>query len=200
MTSLGDFRRLMKLAALRNGQLLNQSELARNAALAQPTAHRYLDLLGTSCQIVRLSPFATSRTKRLVKTPKLYWTDTGLAVHLAGLTAGPRGADLPGVFLENLVLTQILAWRETVVPRPEIHYWLTHDGAEVDFVLESSRRLLPIEVKAGSRARLSDAAGLGAFLDEHRKPAPFGIVLYGGSEVVRLEERVVAMPVGRVWG
>jgi len=85
ISSLADYRRLMRLACLRIGQMLNQSELARDAALAQATAHRYLNLLETSCQIVRLPAFSFSRTKRMVKTPKLYWTDTGLAAHLAGM-------------------------------------------------------------------------------------------------------------------
>jgi hypothetical protein len=201
ISSLADFRRLMRLAAHRVGQMLNQAELARDATMPQATAHRYLNLLETSCQIVRLPAFAASRTKRLVKTPKLYWTDTGLAAHLAGIVGrdAPPEAELPGALLENLVLTQILAWRETVVPRPEILYWRTHGGAEVDFVVESGRRLLPVEVKAARRVRLSDAGGLGVFLNEYRKLAPFGILLHGGREVVLLAENIIAVPLGCLW-
>jgi len=199
ISSLADFRRLMKLAALRVGQMLNQTELARDAALSLATAHRYLNILETSYQIVRLPAFATSRTKRLVKTPKLYWTDTGLAAHLAGLGASAQPGDVPGALLENLVLTQILAWRETVVPRPEVFYWRTHAGAEVDFVIESGRRLLPIEVKASTRVRLADAKGLDAFLEDHPKAAPFGVLLYGGREPLALSERVLAVPLDTAW-
>jgi hypothetical protein len=201
ISSLSDFRRLMRLATLRIGQVLNQSHLARDAALAQATAHRYLNLLEASYQIVRIPAFATSRTKRLVKAPKLFWTDTGLAAHLAALssaTTAPR-SEVPGALLENLVLTQILTWRETISPRPELHYWRTHAGAEVDFVIEHGRRLLPIEVKATQRARLADVAGLTAFLEEHPRAAPIGILLYGGKEVAVLTERIVAVPVARAW-
>ena len=202
ISSLADFRRLMRLAALRVGQMLNQSDLARDAAIPLATAHRYLKLMETSFQIVRLPAYAISRTKRLVKTPKLYWTDTGLAAHLAGLSAHgiPTEAEMPGGLLENLVLMQMLAWRETVVPRPEIHYWRTHGGVDVDFVIESGRRLLPIEVKSSHRVRLDDAKGLEAFLEDHPKAAPFGVLLYGGTEVMRLTGRIVAMPLGGVWG
>ncbi|HEX5138608.1 MAG TPA: ATP-binding protein [Planctomycetota bacterium] len=196
---LPDFRRLMKLASIRVGHVLNQSELARDAALSVPTAHRYLNLLETSYQIVRLAAYATSRTKRLVKSPKLYWTDTGLAAHLAGLPPGAE-EDIPGALLENLVLLQILGWRETAVPRPEIHYWRTQSGAEVDFVIESGRRLLPIEVKAARSARPCDAKGLEAFLDDNPERAPFGILLYGGREVLVLTERILAVPLDCVWG
>lgn len=201
ISSLADFRRLMRLASHRVGQMLNQAEIARDAAIPQATAHRYLNLLETSCQIVRIPAFATSRTQRLVKTPKLFWTDTGLAAHLAGISGAGRGAEseLPGSLLENLVLTQILAWREAVVPRPEIHYWRTHSGAEVDFVIERGRRLLPVEVKAAHRVRLADAGGLRAFLDGHAKASPLGILLYGGDEVVPLTDRIVAVPLESLW-
>lgn len=201
ISSLPDFRRLMRLATLRIGQMLNQTGLARDASLSQPTAHRYLNLLEASCQIVRLPAFALSRTKRLVKTPKLYWTDPGLAAHLAGLTTeGPSASNpVPGALLENLVLTQLLAWRETVIPRPEIHYWRTHSGAEVDFVIEAGRRVLPVEVKSSPRARLGDVGGLRSFLEEHSKVSPFGVLLYGGDEVVPLTGKVVAVPLGILW-
>ena len=201
ITSLADFRRLMWLAAHRVGQVLNQSELARDASLPQATAHRYLNLLETSCQIVRIPAFASSRTRRLVKSPRLYWTDTGLAAHLAGIH--PQGAappsDVPGALLENLVLTQLLAWRETVVPQPGIHYWRTHSGLEVDFVIEAGRRVLPVEVRATSRVRPEDTRGLVAFLDDHRQSAVCGILLYGGEEVVLVSDRIVAVPLGHLW-
>lgn len=202
IAALADFRRLMRMAALRVGRMLNQSELARDAALPQSTTHRYLNLLETSYQIVRIPAFATSRTKRLVKTTKLYWTDTGLAAQLAGITAAQAGGvapETPGALLENLVLNQILAWRETVIPRPEIHYWRTHSGLEVDFVIEQGRRLLPIEVKSAARVRLADTKGLVAFLEEHPKAAPFGIVLYRGSEMTMLTQRIVAVPLAWAW-
>ncbi len=200
ISSLADFRRLMKLASLRVGQMLNQAELARDAALAQATAHRYMNLLEASCQIVRLQPFATSRTRRLVKTPKLYWSDTGLAAHLAGIASPePSEESIPGALLENLVLTQILAWRETALPRPEILYWRTQGGAEVDFVIEAGRRLLPIEVKSARRVRLADAKGLETFLEDNAKAAPLGILLYGGRDVVALTEAIVAVPLDAVW-
>ncbi len=134
-----------------------------------------------------------------MKSPKLHWTDTGLAAHLAGLPAAGE-EDVPGALLENVVLVQILGWRETAVPRPEVHYWRTQSGAEVDFVIESGRRLLPIEVKAARRLRLADAKGIEAFLEDNPKRAPFGILLYGGREVLVLTEKTLAVPLDRVWG
>jgi predicted AAA+ superfamily ATPase len=196
IAGLADFRRLMRLAALRTGKLLNQTELARDAGLSQPTAHRYLNLLETSYQIVRVPPYAVSQTRRLVKTPKLYWTDTGLAAHLAGIDASESllSSSLAGALFENLVLLHLLAWRETLRVRPEVLYWRSHAGEEVDLVLESGRRLLPIEVKLGKRAGLNDVRGLRIFLDDYSDMAPFGVVLYGGAEVFLVTDNILALP------
>ena len=86
IAALPDFRRLMRAACLRLGQLVNQTELGRDVALPQPTVHRYLNLLETSYLLVRLPAYAVNRTKRLIKSPKLYWGDTGVAGHLSGET------------------------------------------------------------------------------------------------------------------
>lgn len=82
--SLRDFHRVIEFLALGNGQVLNQSEVARDAVVSQPTVHRYLNLLETTYLIERLPPYTTGCTKRLIKSPKLYWTDLGLAAFLSG--------------------------------------------------------------------------------------------------------------------
>jgi predicted AAA+ superfamily ATPase len=89
------------------------------------------------------------------------------------------------------------AWRETVAPRPEIYFWRTAEGAEVDFVVERGRRLLPIEVKASSRVDAGDLKHLETFCGEHGE-APFGLLVYGGTEVYVASPRVVAVPFGRL--
>lgn len=196
ISALIDFRRVMGLSALRLGQIINQSELARDAALSQATVHRYLNLLEASYQIVRVPAFTRSRTKRLIKAPKLYWIDTGLAAFLLGVSTANelRGHKLAGAMLENLIYTQLLIWRETQTPRPEVYYWRTASGAEVDFVVQSRNGLLPIEVKMTSRAQMGDIRSLEAFLDEYSKDARFGVLLYGGDAVIALTPRIVAVP------
>src|SRR2546427_4556800 len=116
VTSLPDLRRLMRAGCLRVGQLLNQTELGRDVALPQPTVHRWLNLLETSYQLVRLPAYAVNRTKSVIKTAKVYWADTGLALHLAGLDE-PAGAHL-----ENLVLNDLLAWRGGPPHRPDARF------------------------------------------------------------------------------
>jgi len=196
ISALADFRRLMGLVALRLGQLLNQSELGRDAALSQPTVHRYLNLLETSYQLVRVPAYARTRSKRLIKSPRAYWGDVGLGAFLIGLSEPSEVRRHPGAgaLLENLVLVQLLAWREVELPRPQISYWRTAAGDEVDFVIESPKGLLPIEVKASPRARLQECRSIELFLDEHPKEARVGLLLYGGSEMVPLTPRILAAP------
>jgi hypothetical protein len=187
IASLPDLRRLMRAVCLRIGQLTNQTELARDVALPQPTVHRWLNLLEASYQLVRLPAYAVNRTKRLIKTPKAYWSDTGLALYLSGATPD-------GPHLENLVLGDLLVWRDSQVKRPEILYWRTASGEEVDFVIETNGVLLPIEVKASGHARTSDARHLQSFRAEYGRRARAGLVLHTGSAIEWLAPGILAAP------
>ena len=141
---------------------------------------------------MRVPAFAINRTKRLIKAPKLYWGDTGVAMHVAELD------DPPGALLENIVLHDLIAWRDARLDRAEITTWRTAIGEEVDFVVESGGRFLPIEVKATGRPRLGDAAHLRTFRAEHGPKARTGLLLHGGSAVEWLGEGVLAVPWWRV--
>lgn len=191
VAALPDFRRLMRAACLRIGQTVNQTELGRDVALPQATVHRYLNLLETSCLLVRVPAYAVNRTKRLMKAPKLYWSDTGVALHLAG--GEPTGA-----FLENLVLSDLLVWRDSRLPRAEILHWRTAAGEEVDFVLETDDGLLPIEVKASRRPGLGDTRHLRTFRAEYRGQVRAGLLLHAGDTTEWLAPDVLAAPWWRV--
>ena len=180
ISALPDFRRLMRMTCLRTGQVVNQAELGRDAALPQPTVHRYLNLLETSYLLVRLPAYSVNRTKRLIKSPKLYWGDTGVALHLAQV-AEPGGAHL-----ENLVLNDLLAWRDARDDRAEVLYWRTAAGEEVDFVIEAGDWLLPIEVKADG-ATASSRRSKPAHL-----PCRVRRAGEGGSAVARREQTRMA--------
>ncbi len=200
ISGLLDFRRFMSLASLRIGQIVNQTDLGRDAGLSQPTIHRYLNLLEASNQIVRVPGFAVSRSKRMIKSPKMYWGDAGLGAFLCGIYEPKdlRSRKEAGALLENLVLTQIRAWGEVEVPKPSICYWRTATGAEVDFVVEHRAALLPVEVKAANRPRPELAAGLELFLDDLKDRARAGLLLYDGDDIFPLTPRVIAAPVSCV--
>jgi len=188
ISGLPDFRRLMRAAALRLGQLINQTEMGRDVALPQPTVHRYLNLLETSYLLVRLPGYSVNRTKRLIKSSKLYWGDTGLALYLAQ-TREPAGAHL-----ENLILLDLMAWRDSSVDPAELFYWRTATGEEVDLVIETRGRLVPIEVKATRRPRIADTVHLRSFRAEYGKKARAALLLHDGTTLEWITPDVLAVP------
>lgn len=197
VAALPDFRRLMQLAVHRLGQLVNQTELGRDAGLAQATTHRYLNLLETTFQLHRLPAFAANAAKRLIKTPKLYWADTGLAAHLAGLTDtnGVQASPLAGALLENMLFSAFLAWRETVHPKAEIFYWRTAGGAEVDFVIERGPKLLPLEVKTARQITLHELRHLDVFLADYAKRAAWGAVVHNTDRARLITRTIASLPI-----
>jgi len=186
--NLIDFMRLMRAACRRLGGLANQSEISRDTMIPRTTANRYLDLLETSFQLVRLPAFAANRTKRLIKSPKLYWSDPALAFWLSGENT-PKGAHL-----ENAVLSDLLAWKNALSPAPEVFYWRTASGQEVDFVVEQKDRLLAIEVKATSSPRHKDGGGLRLFREEYAGACVGGLLLHGGSDTFWMSEGILCAP------
>ena len=186
--NLVDFRRLMRAACLRLGKVVNQAELGRDIGIPRATVQRYLNLLETSYQLVRVQPYSINRTKRLVKSPKLFWSDVALALWLSG------SGSASGAHLETLVLGDLLAWRDGQTPAPEVLFWRTTTELEVDFVVESNGKLLPIEVKAAVNPGYADTRGLRAFRQEYDEQCVGGLLLHGGDQVQWMSDRILAVP------
>jgi predicted AAA+ superfamily ATPase len=164
------------------------STIARDAKLNAATAGRYLDLLETSFLVRRLPPFLKNRGSRLIKSPKLHFTDSGLAAHLAGIRLLEPGRDdlLRGALFETYVAQNLIALLEAHQPDAQLAFWHEQGRHEVDFVIEADRRVFAIEVKAAARWTGNDLSGLRAFLD--RSPNCVAAVLaYNGREAVSLE-------------
>ena len=189
---LGDFQQVMKAIALRIGNPVNQTEIARDLGVVQRNISRWISLLETSWLLTRLPAYAVNRTSRLMKRPKLYWADSALAMHVAGETV-PRGAHL-----ENLVLTDVLAWRALHAPRPGVYYWRTTDNAEVDLVIEHRNRLVAVEIKTTMRPAPSDWRHLERFVLEYADTCQGAVLLCGGDEVYEVADRVFVVPWWRV--
>ncbi len=195
VADLAAFRQLLHLAALRNGQILNQSDLARDAKLPGTTVSRYLGLLEASFVLTRLAPYLRSRTTRLIKSPKLFVADSGLAAHLGGVTelSAISGEPLRGPLFEGWVQQNLAGIASAWWPRAELNFWSVQGRHEVDFVFSLGRRCVGIEVKAASRFRGRELGGLKAFL-EKTPEATAGILAYNGTEAVALGERLYAVP------
>jgi uncharacterized protein len=191
------FRNLTRLAALRTAQVLNQSELARDAKLPVSTAARYLALLEASFLLLRLPPYLRSRSTRLIRSPKLFVTDSGIAAHLAGVDDLQPGRDQPrrGALFETYVAHNLAAIVDAHLPRAELSFWSVQGRHEVDFILADGARSLAIEVKASGRFDGRDLAGLRTFLARHSE-AVGGILAYNGREAVSLGDKLWAIPLG----
>ena len=199
ITDLISFRLLAQLAALRTGQVLVISSLARDAKLSAATAGRYLNLLEASFLTRRIPPFLKNRSSRLVKSPKLYITDSGLAAYLAGVEDLEPGRDdlMRGALFETYTAQNLAALLEAHLPDAQLSYWNEQGRHEVDFVIESGRNVFAVEVKAATRWSESDLSGLRAFVE--RTPACAAAVLaYNGRETVHLGGRLFAVPLGHL--
>jgi predicted AAA+ superfamily ATPase len=175
------------------------STLARDAKLNAVTAGRYLNLLEASFLIRRLPPFLKNHSSRLIKSPKLHFTDSGLAAYMAGIDRLEPGHNdlLRGALFETYIAQNLSALLEAHLPDAQLTYWHEQGRHEVDFVIESGSRILAIEVKAASRWDQTDLSGLQAFLD--RTPACVAAILaYNGKQSVQLANRLWAIPMGQL--
>jgi hypothetical protein len=193
--ALGDFHRVMQMLALRSGQVINQTEICRDAGVSQPTVHRYINLLEASCLFEKLPSFSVNRTKRLTKRPKGFFIDSGLAAHLSGLHGAESvsGAREVGGLFESLVYLHLRILCSLMAPQARISYWRTTKGHEVDFVLEHGRGLVAIEVKMTTHPRSDDASHLRLFLQEYPETTA-ALVIHGGDEIRPLGDGIVAVP------
>jgi predicted AAA+ superfamily ATPase len=160
---LSTFRRFLALLAARHGQILNKSDLAAPLGVSIPTVTQWLHILETTLQIILVPPFYENFSKRVVKSPKLYWTDSGLAAHLLGIDSQPLLEKSPflGPIFEGFVASEILKRQLNAGKRRELYYYRDHAGLEVDFIVPGAGRSLTlIEVKASKTVGPGMAAPL----------------------------------------
>ena len=192
---LNAFQRFLKLTAVRTGQLLNTASLASDAGVSEYTARTWLSILETCYLIHYVRPHFNHFGKRLIKMPKLYFHDVGLATALLGIQTESQLATHPlrGALFETLVVNEFLKARRNAGRRDQLYFWRDNIGTEIDLVLEQGQALAAVEIKSGSRIA-SDATGS---LRKWQKYAGgltthLGIV-YGGGEAYE-RDGVFALP------
>jgi hypothetical protein len=149
--NLNDFIRFMKLCAGRSGQLINISSLSTEAGVAYNTCKSWLSYLTTSFVLQIVPPYYKNFNKKIVKSPKLFFTDTGLLCHLLGINSTNTLAlhPLRGAIYENLIYTELLKHRLNEGKAGDIWFWRDNHGTEIDFITEENENLIAIEVKSG---------------------------------------------------
>ena len=148
---LSVFQRFVRLCAGRNGQLLNLNALAGETGVSQKTARSWLSVLESSYIVHLLPPYFRNFGKRLIKTPKLYFLDQGLACWLLGIRSHEHIALHPmrGAIFESFIISEFLKSRYNRGLPPDLYFWRDNNGLEADIVFERGTKLQPVEIKSG---------------------------------------------------
>jgi predicted AAA+ superfamily ATPase len=193
LDDLMPFRKFIRLAALRSGQLLSYADLARDADISPGTARNYLHYLQLSYQVFLLQPYAANPAKRLVKAPKLYWVDPGLWRYQTG-----NWGATDGHLLESYVVGECLKWLRMTGATAEPWFYRTHGGLEIDLLLTTPAGIWGIEVKTAAAIKAIQGTSLRRVAAEFGAAWRGGIVAYLGERIERLDANLWAVPVSRL--
>lgn len=191
------FFKFIRAAAARTGQLLNYADIAKDTGISIPTAKSWLSLLLTSGLVYLLEPYSNNLTKRLIKTPKLYFLDTGLVCYLSGWQT-PRAAESGaqnGALFETFVVSEILKgfWHSGKTPR--LFFYRDRDMKEVDLIIEKDGLLHPIEIKKKSAPDRNDIKNFSALSAHGAKVGQGAVICLAGTHYP-ITKDVEAVPVG----
>lgn len=177
------FQRFLSLCAGNVGQLFNASRIGRDCSLSHSTVNKWISILEASYVAYRLSPHHANFRKRLVKTPKLYFYDTGLVVRLLGIESAHQITTHPlrGNLFENWVIGELLKNRFNRAERNNLYFWRNHIGLEVDLVAEKAGRLRPIEIKSGATLTSDWLKGMEKWLTLAAEKATEPTLVFGGE-------------------
>jgi predicted AAA+ superfamily ATPase len=190
------FQTFLRALAARSAQILSLSELARDVGVSVSTTKDWISILEASFQIFILRPYYANIGKRLVKSPKIYFVDTGLLCYLVGLrdiehaASGPMG----GAIFENLVVAELFKIFAHRGEEPALYYWRTAAGSEVDVVIETQDKLIPLEIKLSETPRPEMAKEIINFQKDFGNKAGQGYVIHPGKMTLPLGKGVITLP------
>jgi predicted AAA+ superfamily ATPase len=199
LTQVGDelkFYRFMEVMAARIGGVLNVDDVCKDVGLSHSTAERWISILRVSNIIYLLRPYSSSLTKRAIKSPKLYFLDTGLAAYLTHwetkevLKAGAKAGD----FFENFIVSEILKSYYNAGREPNnLYYYRDKDKNEIDLLIEKNGTVFPIEIKTRSNPTRDDCKSFRVL--EKLADIGEGAVICQSDKIMPISEKVRAVPV-----
>jgi predicted AAA+ superfamily ATPase len=181
---LSCFQRFIRMCAARTGQLLNLSNMAGDCGITHNTAKAWISVLEASYIIFLLRPHFSNYNKRLVKTPKLYFADTGLAAWLLGIRDTDQLSIHPsrGPLFENWVIIELTKILYNQGRESNLFFWRDNSGNEIDVIRDCETRLFPVEIKSGQTVRQEAFAGLKKWLTLAGDDAGTAALCYGGND------------------
>lgn len=198
VTKVREFHTFLQLCAARTGQLLNYSDLARDAGISVHAARSWISILEGTMQIYLLQPYYKNISKRLIKAPKLYFLDTGFAAYLtkwnsaATLAAGA----MAGAFFETHVVAELVKSYLFRGEQPPLYYFRDKELHEVDILIERNQQLYPIEIKRAVTIHSNDAKGLNYLRKTSALPVQIGGIVCLSPSVLPLDQHNTILPVG----
>lgn len=195
-----DFLKFMKVLAARTGQLLNYSDIARDVGISAPTVKAWVSLLQTSGLIFILQPYHNNINSRVIKTPKVYFMDTGLVCYLTGWNAPQtlENCAMSGELLETYVISEIVkSWWHNG-KQPNIYYYRDKDRREIDVILEENGVLYPIEIKKKSNPNAGDIKAFDAIETVLKQKRGHGAVLCMARTHLPITAEVDAVPISYI--
>jgi predicted AAA+ superfamily ATPase len=199
---LDQLPRLLQVLAHHSGQLTNFTQIGGQIGIDDKTTRKYIGILEQLFLVHRVSPWFRNELKRLVKTPKLHFIDSGLLAALLALTTEQMAKDRStfGALLETFVFSEVMkqtAWSDESYT---LHHYRDKDQDEVDIIVEDERgALVGIEIKASATVHVSDFKGMRKLLDICGNELKLGLVLYDGTKIVPFGERLFAAPISCLW-
>lgn len=189
---LTDFENFTRLLAGRVGQILNLSSLSNDIGVSSTTLKEWLSVLEASHTIFRLNPYFENFGKRIIKSPKIYFTDVGLASYLLGIESPTLAARDPliGNLFENMVVIEALKARLNAGKEPELYFYRDNKGNEVDLLFRQNRQLIPIEIKSAMTFNSEFAKGIAQF-QKIASSAQKGHIIYAGNLTPELSQASV---------
>jgi len=199
---LDQLPRLLQVLAHHSGQLTNFTQIGGQLGIDDKTTRKYTGILEQLFLVSRVSPWYRNELKRLIKTPKLHFLDSGLLAALLGLTSDRIAKDRSafGALLETFVLSEVMKEAASCDESYTLNHYRDKDGDEVDIVVEDERgAMVGIEVKASATVRASDFKGIRKLKDICGDALKLGMVLYDGTQVVPFGDRLFAAPISCLW-
>ena len=190
------FQRFLIACAARTGQMVNYTEIAKDVGITSPTAKKWVSLLVSSGIVVLIEPFYNNVLKRMVKSPKIYFMDTGLCAYLTRWTSSEalEVSAMSGAFFETYVILEIIKSYLNAGKRPQLYYYRDFEQKEIDLIIEQDGTLYPIEIKKTSQPG-KEAGRHFSVLDKLQSQRGTGNIICMSDDLVPLKEDLWAVPV-----
>lgn len=194
--NLDKFIKLYRLSMLRSGNLFNKFELQKECGLDNKTFDNYFFVLENTYQIKKLEPYFKNELKRVVKTPKIYATDSGILCHLLQIQTQKEyeNSHFKGNILETFVFSELTKAKTYANKNAKMYYFRTSDKKEIDFIIEYSSKIIAIEVKSSQSVNKDDFKHIYHLAKSLPNTFDKGIILYGGNSVLKLDDKMYAFP------